>query len=224
MPLPKKLHEFTRIAGRLPTLKRQICACTAVEFEKTLQDENGMTTGRLGHALLLTESRSARQGRGTRSAIRWRSAPRMYPHTTDYARKELKFGDNTTFHVFGDVNPWNWDHKAPGGQSGFPISTNVMLDLRGASLASTTSAMIYNPNLHILLTGGYYDLATPYFSRGVRDAAPLPVPTKLQANIEYDFYESGHMVYAHDESLKRIHDAVAGFIGKTDNFEIIAFA
>jgi hypothetical protein len=27
------------------------------------------------------------------------------------------------------------------------------------------------------------------------------------------------MVYAHDESLKRIHDDVAAFIGKTDNLK-----
>ena len=80
------------------------------------------------------------------------------------------------------------------------------------------TAMIYNPNLHILLTGGYYDLATPYFA-AVFEMRHLPMPAKLQANIEYDFYESGHMVYAHDESLKRIHDAVAGFIGKTDNLK-----
>jgi carboxypeptidase C (cathepsin A) len=39
----------------------------------------------------------------------------------------------------------------------------------------------------------------------------------LQGNIEYRFYESGHMVYAHQESLKALHDNVADFIGKTDN-------
>ena len=43
------------------------------------------------------------------------------------------------------------------------------------------------------------------------------MPEKLQSNIQYKFYESGHMVYAHEESLKAIHDNVASFIRETDN-------
>jgi carboxypeptidase C (cathepsin A) len=39
----------------------------------------------------------------------------------------------------------------------------------------------------------------------------------LQANIEYKFYDSGHMVYAHEASLRALHDNVAGFIRKTSN-------
>jgi carboxypeptidase C (cathepsin A) len=34
---------------------------------------------------------------------------------------------------------------------------------------------------------------------------------------EYRFYESGHMVYAKDTSLKMLHDNVAGFIRRTSN-------
>jgi hypothetical protein len=45
----------------------------------------------------------------------------------------------------------------------------------------------------------------------------LPIPQALQANIEYHYYQSGHMVYAHEESLKQIHDNVADFIKRTDN-------
>jgi hypothetical protein len=39
----------------------------------------------------------------------------------------------------------------------------------------------------------------------------------LQKNIEYQFYESGHMVYAHEASLKVIHENVAAFILKSSN-------
>ena len=45
----------------------------------------------------------------------------------------------------------------------------------------------------------------------------LPIPAKLQNNIEFKFYESGHMVYAHEAALKELHDNVAGFILKTEN-------
>jgi len=67
-----------------------------------------------------------------------------------------------------------------------------------------------------MLNAGYYDLATPYFE-GVYEMRHLPIPASLQKNIEYQFYESGHMVYAHEASLKSLHDSVADFIQRTDN-------
>ena len=66
-----------------------------------------------------------------------------------------------------------------------------------------------------MLNGGYFDLATPFFE-GMYEMEHLPMPQKLQANIEYHYYESGHMVYAH-EALKKLHDNVAAFIRRTDN-------
>jgi len=47
----------------------------------------------------------------------------------------------------------------------------------------------------------------------------LQIPASLQTNIEYCLYQSGHMVYAHEASLKELHDNVAAFIRKTDNLE-----
>jgi len=43
------------------------------------------------------------------------------------------------------------------------------------------------------------------------------MPAKLQSNIEYQFYDSGHMVYAKDSSLRALHDNVAGFIRRTSS-------
>ncbi len=201
----QKLHDFTGLP--VDYIEKANLRVYGGEFEKTLQDELGMTTGRLDSRFtgpspdpLDKDAQYDPQSAAISSAY--------VSAYNDYARRELKFGDNTTFRVFGDVNPWNWQHKPPGNQSFFPISTNVLPDL--------ATAMIYNPNLHVMLTGGYYDLATPYFA-AVFEMRHLPMPARLQSNIEYDFYESGHMVYAHDESLKKIHDDVAAFIGKTNN-------
>ena len=203
----QKLHDFTGLP--VEYIEKANLRVYGGEFEKTLQDETGLTTGRLDTRFsgpspdpLDKDAQYDPQSAAISSAY--------VSAYNDYARKELKFGDNAKFRVFGDVGEWNWQHKPPGGQSGFPISTNVMPDL--------ATAMIYNPNLHIMLTGGYYDLATPYYA-AVFEMHHLPMPAKLQANIEYDFYESGHMVYAHDESLKRIHDDVAAFINKTNNLK-----
>lgn len=63
----------------------------------------------------------------------------------------------------------------------------------------------------MLVAGGYYDLATPYFE-GVYEMRHLPIPQSLQANISYAYYPSGHMVYANEASLKGFHDATAAFI------------
>jgi carboxypeptidase C (cathepsin A) len=74
--------------------------------------------------------------------------------------------------------------------------------------------MKYNPNLKVQLNAGYYDLATPFF-QGVYEMQHLPIPAKLQPNVEFRLYESCHMVYAHEASLKALHDNVADFIRRT---------
>jgi carboxypeptidase C (cathepsin A) len=76
--------------------------------------------------------------------------------------------------------------------------------------------MKYNPGLKVLLTGGYFDLATPYYE-GWYEMHHLSIPASLQGNIEYQYYPSGHMVYAHEDSLKQLHDRVADFIKRTSN-------
>jgi len=104
---------------------------------------------------------------------------------------------------------WNFQHVLPG-QPQQPLSsrqgTNVMPDL--------ASAMKLNPSLKVQLNAGYFDLATPFY-QGIYEMHHLPMPANLQSNIEYRFYDSGHMVYAKDESLKLLHENVAGFIRRT---------
>ena len=85
------------------------------------------------------------------------------------------------------------------------------------------NAMKINPNLKIQLNAGYFDLATPFY-QGVYEMHHLPIPANLQSNIEYKFYDSGHMVYAKDASLKMLHDNVAGFIRRTSNQDALSCA
>jgi carboxypeptidase C (cathepsin A) len=70
--------------------------------------------------------------------------------------------------------------------------------------------------MKVMLAGGYYDLATPFFE-GMFEMHHLPIPDKLQQNIRYHYYESGHMVYVNDEVLKKFHDDVANFIEGTES-------
>jgi carboxypeptidase C (cathepsin A) len=77
------------------------------------------------------------------------------------------------------------------------------------------TAMKTNPKLKVLVNGGYYDLATPFYAAMYEDKH-LPISDKIAANIEYSWYESGHMVYVKDECLKQLHDRVAAFIKGTE--------
>ena len=201
-----KLHEYTGLPESY--IDKANLRVFGGEFEKTLQDDADLTTGRLdtrfsGPSMDPLEQASSYDPQSAAISSAYVS---MF---NDYARRTLKFDEDLTFHEFGNVYPWDWKHQVPGLPPGFfPASTNVMSDL--------AVAMKYNPQLHVLLTGGYYDLATPYFA-AVYEMRHLPIPQRLQANIEYAFFPSGHMVYAHEASLKKLHDTAAAFINRTDN-------
>ncbi len=178
------------------------------EFEKTLQDDTGTTTGRLdtrfsGPTLdpLSKEAEYDPQSAAIGSAY--------VSAFNDYVRKELKFGENKIFKPEIEIwKTWNFLHQPPGSPLALPMATNVMPDL--------AMAMKYNPDLKIQLNAGYFDLATPFYE-GVYEMQHLPIPPKLQKNIEFQFYESGHMVYARSASLKALHDNVAAFILKASS-------
>jgi carboxypeptidase C (cathepsin A) len=68
----------------------------------------------------------------------------------------------------------------------------------------------------VLVAGGYFDISTPYYE-GWFETHHLPIPANVQGNIEYRYYESGHMVYVHLPALKQLHDNVADFIRSSDH-------
>ena len=201
-----KLHEYTGLPAEY--IEKANLRVTPGEFEKTLQDETDTTTGRLdsrfsGPTLdpLSKEAEYDPQSAAISSAY--------VSAFNDYVRKELKFGENRAFKPMIRIwRTWNFLHQGPGEPLPLPQATNVLTDL--------ALAMKYNPELKVMLNAGYFDLATPFYE-GVYEMQHLPIPTKLQKNIEYQFYESGHMVYAHEASAKALHDNVATFIRRTEN-------
>ena len=125
----------------------------------------------------------------------------------DYVRKELKFGVGKTYlPETGLFGSWDLRHKPPGVTDLVEGGPNVMPDL--------AYAMKTDPKLKIMVAGGYFDLATPFY-QGWYEMHHLPIPAALQSNIEYHYYQSGHMVYAHEAALKALHDSAARFIEST---------
>jgi carboxypeptidase C (cathepsin A) len=201
-----KLHQYTGLP--VAYIEKADLRINGGEFEKNLQDESNLTTGRLDTRFsgptfdpLSKEADYDPQSAAISSAY--------VSAFNDYVRKELKFGENREYKPEIDVFKWwSFMHQAPGVPVPLPGATNVMLDL--------SVAMKYNPTLKVLLNAGYFDLATPFY-QGVYEMQHLQIPPELQKNIEFKFYESGHMVYAHEASLKAIHDNVAAFIVKSYN-------
>jgi carboxypeptidase C (cathepsin A) len=206
-----KLHAYTGLP--IDYIKKANLRIDGGEFEKNLQDEADLTTGRLdtrfsGPTLdpLSKEAEYDPQSAAIGSAY--------VSAFNDYVRKDLKYGENKTFKPEIDVSKsWDFLHQPPNSPVPLPQTTNVMPDL--------ANAMKYNPELKVMLNAGYFDLATPFFE-GIYELQHLQIPAKLENNIEFHFYQSGHMVYAHEAALKELHDNVAAFILKTENSKTAA--
>jgi carboxypeptidase C (cathepsin A) len=195
----EKLHEYTGLP--VAYLLKGNLRINGGEFEKTLQDDQDLTTGRLDTRFSgpTLDSLSQYAEYDPQSSAISSAYVSLF---NDYVRRDLKYGEGQTYlpeALFGSTQ-WDLVHNHN------PISLNVTNDL--------AEALKTNPRLKIMVNGGYYDLATPFFAAQYEDKH-LPIPQSLAKNIEYDWYESGHMVYVLDESLKQLHDRVAAFIKKT---------
>ncbi len=204
--IAEKLHNYTGLP--VDYILKSNLRISGGKFEKELQADDDMTTGRLDTRFSGTtmDPLSETSEYDPQSAAISSAYISLF---NNYVRDVLKFGKDKTYRPSGrgHMTPWDFKHRQPGRRSSRGAS-NVMPDL--------AAAMKYNPHLKIMLNSGYFDLATPYFAAEYT-MHHLPIPNKLQKNIEYHYYMSGHMVYVHPESLKKIHDNTAVFIEKTHN-------
>jgi carboxypeptidase C (cathepsin A) len=198
-----RLHQYTGLP--MGYILKADLRISGGEFEQNLLGDADLTTGRLdsrfsGPAMdpLSKEADYDPQSAAISSAY--------VSSFNDYVRKELKYGQDKTFKPEIDNAKWDFQHRHPGDSEPQKGSINVMPDL--------AVAMKYNPNLHVMLNAGYFDVATPFY-QGIYEMQHLPIPASLQKNIEFAQYQSGHMVYAHETSLKELHAKVADFIRRT---------
>jgi carboxypeptidase C (cathepsin A) len=197
-----KLHEYTGLPEEY--IRTANLRINGGEFEKSLEGSE-ITTGRLdtrfvGPTLdpLSEEAEYDPQSAAISSAY--------VSSFNDYVRKQLHYGQDKLYKPEIEIPHWNFQHAAPGTNEPLQQAVNVMPDL--------AAAMKMDPQLHVLLNAGYFDLATPFYE-GVYEMQHLDIPQSLRGNIELQFYESGHMVYAHEPALKQMHDNVAAFIQRT---------
>jgi carboxypeptidase C (cathepsin A) len=196
----EKLHNYTGLP--VAYLLKADLRVSGGGFSKNLQDDQNLTTGRLDTRFsgptinpLSEEAEYDPQSSAISSAY--------VSLFNDYVRRDLKYGDGQTYLPQAQFGSAEWDLK----HNGNPINLNVSSDI--------ATAMKTNPRLKVMVNGGYYDLATPFYAAYYEDKH-LPISESLAKNIEFDWYESGHMVYVRDESLQQLHDRVAAFIRSTE--------
>ncbi|MER6944427.1 peptidase S10 [Nonomuraea sp. NPDC000554] len=114
-----------------------------------------------------------------------------------YLRAELDYVNDLPYEVLTSrVDPWS-----------FKEFENQHVNVAG----KLASAMRANPHLRVHVGCGYHDGATPYHA-AEHTFARLPVPAELRGNIEFRYYEAGHMMYVHEPSRLRQSADLAAFV------------
>ena len=199
-----KLHDYTGLP--IDYLLKANLRVSGGGFTKNLLGGSDETTGRLDTRFqgptinpLSEEAEYDPQSQAIQSAYT--------AAINQYMRTVMKFGAQQTYFPNAYSNPdfqWDLRHHIPNGPpASETTSVNVMPDL--------ADTMKQNPAMKVMLAGGYYDLATPFYA-ATYEMTHLPMPAKLQSNISYRFYSSGHMVYVNSDVLKQFHADVAAFI------------
>lgn len=125
----------------------------------------------------------------------------------DYVRTSLRYGEGIEFKAGIPIyESWDYRHKPPGASKALIALPNVLPDL--------AVAMKQNPAMRIQVHGGYFDVSTPYFA-GKFELRHLPVGPELQRNVEFNYYQAGHMIFEHPPSFETLRANIGRFIAET---------
>jgi len=205
--IAKKLARFTGLSEDY--LLKANLRVNLPQFMKELQRAKGLTTGRFdarysgaGYDALGEYAEYDPQDAAIGGAF--------VSVFNSYVREELKFGKDKIYHPQADANDWDWKHRGPGENFGFPGSPNVEADL--------IQALMTNPRLQVEVENGLYDLATPFFETEYT-MHHLLLPEKLRGNIHLQYYEAGHMMYVRDDDRAKLKNNVGSFIERASQPE-----
>lgn len=100
---------------------------------------------------------------------------------------------------------WNWNHKGNIIWN-IPASVNTGLDM--------ATTMTRDPNVKVLIMQSYFDNGTIFYGMEYT-LDHLELPDDIRKNISIEYYESGHMMYIHEPSLKKFKSDISEFIQST---------
>ena len=118
------------------------------------------------------------------------------PVLNDYVRRELGYKNDNLYYILGGgIGRWRYDE----GQ--FP---NVVPSLE--------RAFAKNPDMHLYVAMGYYDMATPYWAvQYTLDHMSLEAGVR-RTHVHTAHFFAGHMMYIDAASMKRLRADLRTFI------------
>jgi carboxypeptidase C (cathepsin A) len=192
--LSAKFSSFTGLSADF--IERNNFRVDLGEFNKELLRSERRTTGRLDSRFKGIDRDAAGDGPDSdpsMNAIR----PPYTAAFNAYVRGELGYKSDVEYYILGGgiTAPWNF------GETNGYADTSVRLK----------DAMAKNPYMKVLLTQGYYDLATPFYAAEYTVSA-LNLDPSLRKNVSFEYYEAGHMMYIEVRSLRKLHGDISAFI------------
>ncbi len=165
-------------------------------FIKELRRDEGLTVGRLDSRFTSRDRDNA--GESPEYDPSYAVIQGTYTATfNDYIRRELGYESDRMYNILaGLYMTWHYDKHE-----------NQYVDVA----ETLRQAMNYNPHLKVIVTNGYYDLATPYFATRYT-FNHLNLDKSLRDNISMTYYEAGHMMYVHIPSLAQLKNDLAAFV------------
>ena len=211
--IAEKLHDYTGLP--VAYIKRANLRVSLGQFRQELLADQGQVVGELDARFsgpTMDRMSATAQTDPQYSSIdsAYVTGLNHYMHTT------LKYGADQRYRP----TYYNVGSVSDGGISPWPtqdenlVTGQMMPDTNGA--VDLSQAMKYDTKLQVLVNCGYFDFSTPFYGM-VYAVNHMDIPPELQSHIHFEYYESGHMVYAHLPALKKLHDNTAAFIRSTDN-------
>jgi carboxypeptidase C (cathepsin A) len=112
-----------------------------------------------------------------------------------YVRGELGYKTDMVYNVLGGIMPWDWETT-----NGYAETTGLL-----------RNAFNKNPHLKVMVCAGYYDNVTPYFSVDYT-FSHLGLHPEMLKNVDWKYYEAGHMMYIDRESHRKLKQDITDFI------------
>ncbi len=200
----ERIHNYTGLS--VEYLKAAKLRVPESAFTQELLRSRGQTVSRLdarfvGSTLDPLEKRAAYDPEYSATLPAYTAAFLDYYHGT------LKAGQGRTYRTtnYAIGEKWVWTHRPIGSTREQP-AVNSGVDL--------AQALIQDPNLHVLVLSGYYDLATP-FSATEYMMSHLGIPAEAGARIQMRYYEAGHLMYLHPPSLRKMKFDFDAFLDAT---------
>jgi carboxypeptidase C (cathepsin A) len=118
------------------------------------------------------------------------------PVLNDYVRRELGYKNDNLYYILGGgIGRWRYDE----GQF-----ANVVPSLE--------RAFAKNPDMHLFVAMGYYDMATPYWAVQYTLDHMAVEPGVRKNRIHTDHFTAGHMMYIDAASMKKLRADLRKFI------------